>query len=453
MLRLNSANQEDERRRSRIGSQLPEEFYDYLDKQDLIRKDRFLKRFGKRLLAALRQPLLRRNRSNLTLLDSDTDSNFALIVTPKRAISLLSQRALLSRKSNPNREISYMKDSELTNGLLEERAEKGDDILLHGEGMAIIKLEKENGELGLNIVGGIDQEYIPGDPSIFISKIQNGGSAWRDRRLRIGDRIISVNGELLAGKTHDEVVQIFHNTKSSAVLMIEQDAESRVLNRPTELSGVVNSDELSGGVNSDENTSLSRSDNRSLFPKHLVSMSSKPANTFVPRIMSESTKVEKKNALSPVNDVVYLASSSTNGNYVDDKRMKKNKAESRNEINSVDHEGMLEMSVTTASPFTPLKDETAKSIDERSEGPVSLNSGDNHGDDDYDYEDENSLTASDHSSSTIDDIPVTPKKSYRLLDPSNTSVFNEVLAVSAGIAALGVGIYVVYHFIKHRSAP
>ncbi|VDO79838.1 unnamed protein product, partial [Onchocerca flexuosa] len=83
---------------------------------------------------------------------------------------------------------------------------------------------------GFNIVGGIDQEYIPGDSGIFISKIGIRGPASQDKRLKIGDRIISVNGVLLAGKTHDDAVRLLHNTKGSAVLVIEQNAESRILN-------------------------------------------------------------------------------------------------------------------------------------------------------------------------------------------------------------------------------
>lgn len=41
---------------------------------------------------------------------------------------------------------------------------------------------------------------------------------------------LQVNGVLLSGKTHDDAVQILHSTKGSAVLVIEQNAESRVLN-------------------------------------------------------------------------------------------------------------------------------------------------------------------------------------------------------------------------------
>ncbi|KAL3985608.1 PDZ domain (Also known as DHR or GLGF) family protein [Acanthocheilonema viteae] len=437
MNRLNSANRGDERRRSRIGSSLPEEFYDYLDKRDLVRNDRLLKRFGKRLLRALKQPLLRRHRSNLTLLDEEIDSNFSLAIIPKRAFSLLNQRILLSKENNLMED--YMEDSKLTNGMVsKDRPVNSDDISLHGEETMIIKLEKENGEFGFNIVGGTDQEYIPGEPGIFVSNVRNGGAASHDTELKIGDRIISVNGILLTGKTHNDAVQIFHNIQGSAVFMIEQGAESRILNKPTQLSGV---------VSSNESISSSRSDQRGFSLNQPSNISSKSANLCASRIMPESAKVEKKNP--PVDEMVYLASNSANNDYTDSKYMKKSEAESRNEENLMEHEQMLEISVTTASPLTPLKDETARSIDEKSEGPILLTNDDNRDDNDhYNYEDENALTTL--SSSVIDDIPITPKKPYKLFDPSNASVFNEVLAVSVGIVALGIGIYVVYRFVKCR---
>ncbi|VDK73680.1 unnamed protein product, partial [Onchocerca ochengi] len=196
--------------------------------------DRFFKRFGKRLLTrfrgAFKQPL-RRNRSNITIMDSEIESNFSPIVTPRRSFSLLNQRISSSNKNNPDGENSCMEESKLTNGtLLEEYDANGDDISLYGKETAVIRLVKQNGEFGFNIVGGSDQEYIPGDPGIFISMIRKRGPASQDKRLKIGDRIISVNGVLLAGKTHADAVQLLHNTKSSAVLIIEQNAESRVLN-------------------------------------------------------------------------------------------------------------------------------------------------------------------------------------------------------------------------------
>uniref|UniRef100_A0A915PSF7 Uncharacterized protein n=1 Tax=Setaria digitata TaxID=48799 RepID=A0A915PSF7_9BILA len=137
-------------------------------------------------------------------------------------------------------------------------------------------------------------------------------------------------------------------------------------------------------------------------------------------------------------------------------------AKFQNDVNSTELERILGVaSVTTASPLTPIKDETARTIDERSEGYTSVNNDDNVGDDNYDYErDECGSLTSCCAGAVLDDVPVTPKRPSRLLDPAklsnfnlSPSIFNEVMVVSAGVIALGVGIYMVYQFIKRRSAP
>ncbi|PAV62852.1 hypothetical protein WR25_15921 [Diploscapter pachys] len=52
--------------------------------------------------------------------------------------------------------------------------------------------------------------------------------------------------------------------------------------------------------------------------------------------------------------------------------------------------------------------------------------------------------------SIIDDVPRTPKKPYSLLDPRNNSLFTEVLYVSVGVAAIALGSFAAYKFIKGR---
>ncbi|MCP9256868.1 hypothetical protein DINM_000100 [Dirofilaria immitis] len=385
MKQFNSTNRGDKQRRSKIGSQLPEEFYDYLDQR---------------------------------ILDSEIESNFPSIITPRRTFSLLNQRTLSSKKNSPNEERSYMEVLNFTGTLPGKYDANDSDFLLRGEETAIIRLEKENGEFGFNIVGGIDQEYIPGDPGIFISRIRNDGSAFRDRRLKIGDRIISVDGVLLAGKTHDDAVQLLHSTKNSAVFIIEQNAESRVLNKPTELSGI---------LSSDESTSQAKS-----------------VQKVYPQINLQACRQSLRHKS---HQIIYLASDSANNDYASGKHMTTDEA---NKIKLTDDDRISEvLSVTTASPFSPVEDKTAKIIDERRKGSISMNSDGNHDNDGCDYEENNHVLT---SNSILDDVPVTPKKSYKLLDPSNPSIFNEVIAVSAGIAALGVGIFLVYRFVKNRSS-
>lgn len=53
--------------------------------------------------------------------------------------------------------------------------------------------------LGFSIAGGIGNQHIPGDNSIYITKIIEGGAAQKDGRLQIGDRLLAVSPEAKAG--------------------------------------------------------------------------------------------------------------------------------------------------------------------------------------------------------------------------------------------------------------
>lgn len=50
--------------------------------------------------------------------------------------------------------------------------------------------------LGFSIAGGIGNQHIPGDNSIYITKIIEGGAAQKDGRLQIGDRLLAVSTHL-----------------------------------------------------------------------------------------------------------------------------------------------------------------------------------------------------------------------------------------------------------------
>lgn len=53
--------------------------------------------------------------------------------------------------------------------------------------------------LGFSIAGGIGNQHIPGDNSIYITKIIEGGAAQKDGRLQIGDRLLAVSPMPAAG--------------------------------------------------------------------------------------------------------------------------------------------------------------------------------------------------------------------------------------------------------------
>lgn len=46
--------------------------------------------------------------------------------------------------------------------------------------------------LGFSIAGGLGNQHVPGDNSIYVTKIIEGGAAHRDGRLQIGDKILAV---------------------------------------------------------------------------------------------------------------------------------------------------------------------------------------------------------------------------------------------------------------------
>ncbi|XP_041361778.1 protein scribble homolog [Gigantopelta aegis] len=71
-----------------------------------------------------------------------------------------------------------------------------------------IRIMKAGGPLGLSIVGGSDHSSQPfgaDEPGIFVSKIVKDGAAARTK-LKIGDRILAVNGKDVSKSTHQEAV-------------------------------------------------------------------------------------------------------------------------------------------------------------------------------------------------------------------------------------------------------
>eukprot|EP00066_Takifugu_rubripes_P029902 XP_011619168.1 PREDICTED: discs large homolog 1-like protein isoform X2 [Takifugu rubripes] len=60
-----------------------------------------------------------------------------------------------------------------------------------------IKLVKGPKGLGFSIAGGVGNQHIPGDNSIYVTKIIEGGAAHKDGRLQIGDKLFAVNNSCL----------------------------------------------------------------------------------------------------------------------------------------------------------------------------------------------------------------------------------------------------------------
>ena len=68
-----------------------------------------------------------------------------------------------------------------------------------------------NNSLGLSIVGGVDHCSHPFGtdyPGVFISKISSKSPAAASRHLRVGDRILKVNGKDVGTAKHTEAVEV-----------------------------------------------------------------------------------------------------------------------------------------------------------------------------------------------------------------------------------------------------
>ena len=82
----------------------------------------------------------------------------------------------------------------------------------------------DNEKLGVEVKGGI--QVIPGNPlgqsdeGIFISKIIEGSCASKSEDLKVGQRIIEVNGQSLLGSTNQMAVDALDKLGNSVEVRI-----------------------------------------------------------------------------------------------------------------------------------------------------------------------------------------------------------------------------------------
>ncbi|XP_048590034.1 protein scribble homolog [Nematostella vectensis] len=95
--------------------------------------------------------------------------------------------------------------------------------------------------LGFSIAGGKGSTpYKDGDPGIFISKIAKDGTAERDGRLKVGDKVLSINSRDMKNAKHDDAVNMLTSGPSFVTLIVYRD---RVINKKmTPLSKIQDKD-------------------------------------------------------------------------------------------------------------------------------------------------------------------------------------------------------------------
>lgn len=86
-------------------------------------------------------------------------------------------------------------------------------------------LTKEPEErLGMHIKGGLGGQkgnpYDNSDEGVFVSKINSTGAARRDGRLKVGQRLLEVNGLSLLGASHQEAVDCLRAAGNTLYLVV-----------------------------------------------------------------------------------------------------------------------------------------------------------------------------------------------------------------------------------------
>ncbi|XP_044054877.1 inaD-like protein isoform X2 [Siniperca chuatsi] len=98
--------------------------------------------------------------------------------------------------------------------------------------------------LGVSIAGGKGSPL--GDIPIFIAMIQANGVAAKTHRLKVGDRIVSINGQSVDGLSHSEVVTMLKNSYGNISLKVVADTNISAI--ATQVESLSSSSSLSANT-------------------------------------------------------------------------------------------------------------------------------------------------------------------------------------------------------------
>ncbi|CAH8458566.1 unnamed protein product [Schistosoma turkestanicum] len=200
---------------------------------------------------------------NLQLLRYNPDENNHLSNLPKTSAAngfvTSSSSVVTVQRLNNFQDTTKAADSTNTDSLISEKYDS--PVYLYSEKcipVERITIRNHGGPLGLAICGGSDISCLPfgnTEPGIFISKISPDGAALHTG-LRIGDRVLKVNGVDLRHATHDEAVQALIQPVKELQLDVRRDPPPpglrriTVTKRPGERYGL----RVSGGLNTGESS-------------------------------------------------------------------------------------------------------------------------------------------------------------------------------------------------------
>lgn len=86
-----------------------------------------------------------------------------------------------------------------------------------------IQLEKENSSYGFTLRGGFNEDKLKSRP-LIVTNIRAGGSADREGTLKIGDRIIAINGINVLNANLQDAYCIIKQCKGLTLFLVEYDS-------------------------------------------------------------------------------------------------------------------------------------------------------------------------------------------------------------------------------------
>ena len=86
-----------------------------------------------------------------------------------------------------------------------------------------IQLEKENNSYGFTLRGGFNEDKLKSRP-LIVTNIRAGGSADREGTLKIGDRIIAINGINILNANLQDAYCIIKQCKGLTLFLVEYDS-------------------------------------------------------------------------------------------------------------------------------------------------------------------------------------------------------------------------------------
>ena len=92
-------------------------------------------------------------------------------------------------------------------------------------------LSRVNPGLGFNIRGGTDTKHLEEDSGIFVSQIKDTGSAFLDGRLKVGDKIITVDTIDVQMLTHQQAVDVLKDCGDMVTLRIQPGAYAYIMKK------------------------------------------------------------------------------------------------------------------------------------------------------------------------------------------------------------------------------